>query len=104
MIKTSVSFILSLNNNILPRFKQRYKQIYFNRTMASLTKLDAPIAVQKPHKVAFGKVDGENRGDNPFFPLRYRDDPWFWLRDDTRKNEEVLDHLRKENAYTEEKN
>ena len=71
--------------------------------MTSLAKLDAPIAPQKPHKVAFGKVENENRGENPFFPLRYRDDPWFWLRDDTRKNEDILDHLRKENAYTEEK-
>ena len=73
------------------------------RNMTSLAKLDAPIAPQKPHKVAFGKVENENRGENPFFPLRYRDDPWFWLRDDTRKNEDILDHLRKENAYTEEK-
>ena len=65
-------------------------------------KLKAPIAVQKPHRVAFGAVEGENRGDVPFSPLRYRDDPWFWLRDDERKNEEILAHLRAENAYTEQ--
>ena len=62
-----------------------------------------PIAVQKPHKIAFGAVPGENRGEKPFTELRYRSDPWFWLRDDTRKNEEVLEHLRKENTYTQEK-
>jgi oligopeptidase B len=28
-------------------------------------------------------------------------DPYHWMRDDTRKNEEVLAHLRAENAYTE---
>ena len=28
-------------------------------------------------------------------------DPYGWLRDDDRKNEQVLDHLRHENAYTE---
>ena len=28
-------------------------------------------------------------------------DPYFWLRDDQRRREEVLDHLRAENAYTE---
>ena len=27
-------------------------------------------------------------------------DPYHWMRDDTRKNEEVLAHLRVENAYT----
>jgi oligopeptidase B len=64
--------------------------------------LSAPIAPQKPHQVAFGAVEGENRGEKPFLPLRYRDDPWFWLRDDERKNEEVLSHLRSENAYTEQ--
>ena len=62
-----------------------------------------PIAVQKPHKVTFGAVKGENRGENPFRMLRYRDDPWFWLRDDKRNNEEVLKHLKKENSYTEVK-
>lgn len=30
-----------------------------------------------------------------------REDPWFWLRDDKRMNEEVLTHLRKENAFAE---
>ena len=62
-----------------------------------------PIAAQRPHKVTFGAVKGENRGSHPFTDLRYRYDPWFWLRDDDRKNEDVLDHLRKENNYTEEK-
>jgi oligopeptidase B len=34
-------------------------------------------------------------------PFGSVDDPWHWLRDDTRKNEEVLDYLRAENSYTE---
>ena len=62
-----------------------------------------PIAAQKPHKVPFGAVEGENRGKNPFKDIRYIDDPWFWLRDDTRKNEEILDYLKKENDYTKRK-
>ena len=32
-------------------------------------------------------------------PPRYHNDPYFWLRDDDRKNEEVLAHLRLENEY-----
>ena len=62
----------------------------------------APIAEQKAHKVVFGVVEGENRGNVPFKQQRYRDDPWFWLRDDTRESKEVLDYLTKENLYTED--
>ena len=39
--------------------KRNYNKHYCTTAttkMASLTKLDAPIAKQKPHKVAFGKV------------------------------------------------
>ena len=50
--------------------------------------------------VAFGVVEGQFRGDGAMDPPIVHDDPYFWLRDETRKNEEVLDHLRAENAYT----
>ena len=43
-----------------------------------------PVAVQKPHTVK-GPVN--------------RDDPYYWLRDDTRKNPEMLAYLNAENAY-----
>lgn len=43
-----------------------------------------PVAAQKPHVVK-GPVD--------------RNDPYYWLRDDTRKDPEVLAYLRAENAY-----
>lgn len=43
-----------------------------------------PIAAQKPHVVK-GPQD--------------RDDPYYWLRDDTRKNPEMLAYLNAENAY-----
>jgi oligopeptidase B len=43
-----------------------------------------PVAVQKPHTVR-GPVD--------------RNDPYYWLRDDTRKNPEMLAFLNAENAY-----
>ena len=61
-----------------------------------------PIAQQKPHKVVFGFLEGEERGNVPFKQQRYLDDPWFWLRDESRENQEVLKHLYKENLYTEE--
>ena len=32
-------------------------------------------------------------------PNGFRDDPYYWLRDDARSNAEVLGHLRAENAY-----
>ena len=49
----------------------------------------------------FGKVDGENRGPNPMDPPVERTDDLFWLRDDERKNPEIISHLKAENAYTE---
>ena len=46
-----------------------------------------PVAAQKPHVVT------SPHGD--------RQDPYYWLRDDTRKSPEMLEHLKAENAYTE---
>ena len=43
-----------------------------------------PVAAQKPHVVK-GPLD--------------RNDPYYWLRDDSRKNPEVLGYLKAENAY-----
>ena len=101
-------FIFKIANKSLSLLNNKQAFIYQNSvslvtrntttmTATPSTTLDPPIALQKLHKVPFGAVEGENRGERPFFPLRYRDDPWFWLRDDDRKNEEVLAHLRKEN-------
>src|SRR3954451_14749618 len=43
-----------------------------------------PVAAQKPHTVK-GPED--------------RNDPYYWLRDDSRKNPEMLGYLKAENAY-----
>jgi oligopeptidase B len=45
----------------------------------------APVARKVPHVVSSPNGD--------------REDPYYWLRDDTRSREDVLDHLRAENAY-----
>jgi len=58
-----------------------------------------PIAKRVAHTVVFGKVAGEKRGTNPMEPVELQDD-LFWIRDDTRKNEEVLQLLREENDYS----
>lgn len=62
-----------------------------------------PVLEKRPHMVPFGAVPGQNRGPNPMKPVLYIEDPYFYARDDTRKSEEVLEHLRQENAYTEAK-
>ena len=67
--------------------------------MAAIAKIRPPIAEKRDHLVTFGAVDGQNRGKKPFSQPRTRNDPWFWLRDDERKSEEVLAHLRAENEY-----
>ena len=55
-----------------------------------------PVAKRVPHTVKFGRVAGENRGPNPMEPVELQDD-YFWIRDDTRKDEEILGLLRDEN-------
>jgi len=45
-----------------------------------------PVAAKKPHQV---------KGPGGIV----RDDPYYWLRDDTRKNPEMLAYLNAENAY-----
>jgi oligopeptidase B len=47
------------------------------------------------------KDEDEFRGENAMNPPKVREDPYYWLRDDTRKKTEVLDHLKAENAYAE---
>jgi len=59
----------------------------------------APIAERIPHFVKFGRVKGQNRGKDAFEKVRTIKDDYFWLRDDERKNEKVLNHLKKENEY-----
>ncbi|ETV68505.1 hypothetical protein H257_15504 [Aphanomyces astaci] len=66
-------------------------------TTASLT---PPVLEKRPQNVPFGKVPGENRGKQPMEPIIYLEDPYYYVRDDTRTNTEILDHLRAENAYT----
>ncbi|RHZ17573.1 hypothetical protein DYB31_008413, partial [Aphanomyces astaci] len=66
-------------------------------TTASLT---PPVLEKRPKNVPFGKVPGENRGKQPMEPIIYLEDPYYYVRDDTRTNTEILDHLKAENAYT----
>jgi oligopeptidase B len=54
--------------------------------VARSTLISPPIAARKPHRVPS--------------PNGARDDSYYWLRDDTRKSEEVLNYLNDENAYT----
>jgi oligopeptidase B len=49
---------------------------------------DAPIAPKRPHVI---EAHGHQRVD-----------PWYWMRDDERTDEEILTHLHAENAYTEQ--
>ena len=60
----------------------------------------APIAKKIDHIVKFGFVEGENRGKNPMNPPLEKVDTYYWMRDDTRTNEEIIAHLKLENEYT----
>ena len=71
------------------------------RPLTVMSARTPPVARRVPHTVRFGRVEGENRGVNPMEPAIEKVDDLFWLRDDTRKDEEILGLLREENAYTE---
>lgn len=62
-----------------------------------------PVPDESPYKVMFGKghcaVDTVPESDLMDPPIT-REDPFFWMRDDTRKDPKVLSHLRAENAFT----
>jgi len=60
-----------------------------------------PVCKRIDHAVSFGIVPGENRGENAMDPAVKVNDDLFWLRDDDRKNEEILSYLKTENEYTE---
>ena len=64
-----------------------------------------PIARRAQEKVYYGKNPAdptEDRGPAPMDPPLTRTDEYHWLRDETRKDPEVLAHLAAENAYAEE--
>lgn len=63
----------------------------------------APVAKRIPHRILLGKCEGEQlRGVDETLlmdpPIEVIDD-LYWLRDDERKNEDVLAHLAAENEY-----
>lgn len=58
-----------------------------------------PCPPTRPHRVPFGKVDGEDRGKNAMDPPISHIDPYFWMRDFTHEDEEVQQLLRDEDAY-----
>ena len=65
------------------------------------TRTGQPMAKRKSHMVTYGHVDGEARGVGLMNPPRTQDDPYFWLRDDERKNPEMISYLTQQNEYTE---
>jgi oligopeptidase B len=79
--------MISLNFSRMVSFGVVMSLTACSPTLSLVPEMPAPKAKQQ-HKVL------ESHGHQ-------RNDPWFWLRDDDRKNTEVLDYLRSENAYTE---
>ena len=65
----------------------------------------APKAAKRPRKVYFGKCEETSQrflGANPMAPAREKTDDYFWLRDDERKDPDVIGYLNAENKFAEE--
>ena len=58
-----------------------------------------PIAKRQPYNVKFGNVDS-TRGTNLIDPPIELTDYYYWMRDDSRTNKDVIEHLNKENEFT----
>ena len=69
--------------------------------MAATDLTSPPIAKREEHKIPIGGNDSQVRGPNPMEKAKYVVDPYYWIRDDARKDESVLQYLKDENAYTE---
>lgn len=59
-----------------------------------------PVPKEHPHNVQFGSHTADPSTSNLIHPPISRPDPLFWLRDDQRKDPNVLSHLRAENSHT----
>lgn len=66
--------------------------------------MEPPIAERHLKEVIFGKEDGINKGNSRFLinPPLIKNDYYYWLRDDKRKNKKVLKYLDDENKYADE--
>ncbi len=64
--------------------------------------MSIPIAEKIDHVITLGKIEGDTtyKGDNLMNPPVIINDPYFWMRDDARKDEKVLAHIANENEYT----
>lgn len=74
-------------------------QIYSNNTKNTL----CPCVVKIPSKRKFGFVKGELRGTNLtklINPPIEIEDNYYWIRDNTRYNPKVLQHIQNENEWT----
>ena len=62
-----------------------------------------PVAKRIKLEVPFGKnaVEGQNRGETATDGVWTVPDYYYWMRDDKRKNRDVLNHLEAENKYAE---
>lgn len=56
-----------------------------------IMEIPAPIAKKIPHIVTFGNKDS---------PHHVTNDDYYWMRDDNRKDPEVINHLKSESDYT----
>jgi hypothetical protein len=77
---------------------------YARTAMSSRRDTPPPVAARIPHTVLLGRAPGERKkgcDDARMHPPVAWPDDLFWLRDDDRKNENVLALLDAENRYTE---
>ena len=72
-----------------------------NIKIENTSNIEPPMCELISKNITFGKVEGEYRGDNI---MEEKDniiinDSYYWLRDDERKKEKILNYIENENKY-----
>ena len=78
------SFLFALITIVLIACQAKVEAVTDASSVGSQSQPSEPVAVKKPHAL---EAHGEQRVDN-----------YYWLRDDTRSDPEVLAYLEAENA------
>lgn len=94
----------SSNNGLIGTFLFISSFIAVNGLRIRMASSLPPRAKRIDHTVYFGmnpQNKNEYRGVSPMIPPKTKNDPYYWLRDDERKDPHVINYLNQENKYTE---
>lgn len=102
--------LLFASSLLLTHLYQRYAAYHTRKLNCSQKSVGSGVGKQRPpvakkvkHEIVFGYHPSQYRGDNVMNPPKKRIDYYQWLRDDDRKDKEILKYIELENQYCEQR-